>query len=130
MFKQRITGTFAERKDAGKIMVAHMHEIIMSGNIQPKQFIVLSGRIRKEKNVTNSSLVNNIWINIIKEPMERGGILNVASISVGPLNVPCTKKLVQNLRKLRNNRLSRNRKRSSNFFRILFTCFLHFPRGH
>ena len=38
MFIQRVTGTFAERKDAGKIMVALVDKIIMKGNIQPKQF--------------------------------------------------------------------------------------------
>ena len=114
------------RKDYGSTRAQNYHERQHSAKAVYCSF----QENPKGKNVTNSFSVNNIWINIIKEPMERGGILSVASISVGPLNVPCTKKLVQNVRKLRNNRLSRNGKRSSNFFRILFTCFLCFPRGH
>ena len=38
MFTQGITGTFAERKDARKIMVALVQEIITKGNMQPKLY--------------------------------------------------------------------------------------------
>ena len=58
--------------------------------------------------------------------MERGGILNVASISVGPLNVLCTKKLVQNVRKLRNKQAKQKmEKRSSNFFPHIIYMFFY-----
>ena len=48
------------KKDARKIMVALMQEIITKGNMQPKQFIVIFVRILKPKNVIKSSLVNKI----------------------------------------------------------------------
>ena len=60
MFTQGITGTFAERKDARKIMVALMQEIIMKGNMQPMLFIVIFVKTLKQRNVTKNSLVNNI----------------------------------------------------------------------